>query len=1302
YDQFNVAAQSVCVDSNGEGLTGIAYISEGDVSLPRACATYEDCPDTTTACTVDSNCTDSTGHASGICNTTTGYCYYGCENTGDTDYRLVYNAGPCDSTEDGDGNGGSCYVGHCSGTGSACATSDNCDSGESCVVGYLQATGSEDCVNEDCSCNPNENADDGTGTTINPDCSGATSSSGVSTEICDPVQFVCVDELTSDASVRDACTEDSTTRTCVPSSTSTVGACFNDRCLADIRDGNGDGYADVLEVDDARVQSCRAYPEIDSPFPEDVVSEWMQYTDFGTDTDGDGSTTDEMDPDGYSPGLISSEPLSDPTTQAAIPYTYVNGFQDSTVCALDEDGVVVDCDCSYDKAEYGEGTGYRYFEIGTGIEGVPEGVCAGGPAPGIPCIDDDDCSTDDGDTTQAGVCTFLSRVDSVYGWNGYCIEKDTSIQTLGSSETEDQACLTWLPVDQLTGATDLYAKYTSAGFSPQDTYYCAEVEMGYTVATSGIACAETQDWACNGGSWEDFRNEADNSEAGQDDCVAGVWCPDGFFAVMTGCGGTLDENDYCTGGGDDDCPYFCVPKFSYKTEDDTDLGAEEGAPCLTPDEALDLDIDAPPFEADQASDFTDDPGPYYININSVSDHWTGGESDIRVYVLQPDQFSDARSFYNDCAAQGVVDNINEYASSSDSIFGDGVENMLSSTDAPSGLFASAEAFRGLDHNFIPEAVCTTVVQVSEKTLEENENTLPFYTYNAAWTDRLWDNSNNTYTLTGSDSTYFGYEYGSLQSPYGIATDYLSLELQDDPAPWALAMCTDDDYAQTVPTVDLTCSTVSSSTGEDARANRSIELSVSSSVYSQYCYDSECTCFDDSDPSDPATDEGACNWDSNIGASFYCDSGTCENDGSISCSFVDVDEDGVDDDCASAGVDGLCSGVCVGGPQETEQCYEDSDCYVNDCLVSGQHITLERDTHCEALDSAPTYTLDDGEVEDTVTLLSQIFGRIYGVVTYSDEGYADVDTTDALPTSEDVFTTLESLEPFSLLDFETTDFETDYADWIWDTRGTAQENPEDHVPLVISVGDCEGTQCYEGVEGKFSVNGLDSENIESEGSERVTVSFYTYADNEQMPIRRIVVDWGDDFTGIGGDLSWPTGSYSGSTAPDNFYKNHRGLDTTSDSEQCTESPIEFGESTNACSSSYVSFTHDYTCTTGRLSQLQSAGDDVFGDRECAFDSDTGRLLNSPCYSGEYCVFQPRVHVMDNWGWCTGTCTAGADDTDGCYTGVTESGTQDECDIENCPSEGNSESCDDFDINSDGIFDTVNPWINYDGAVYILAE
>jgi hypothetical protein len=1325
YDQFNIAAEGVCVKSTGTEVTG----GVGDPTLPIACGSYQDCPvNSGKTCSTDSECT-SDGY--GGCDTgstlSTNTCFYACKTSTQTDYRLVYNAGPCDSLESGDGNGGSCTVGHCEATGGACASDDDCGEDDSCVVGYLQATGSVGCGTSDCSCNPDEN-DETTG--YNPDCFGVTSSKGVSTRICDPVQFACVDVLTTDEENRDACVISTTFRTCVPSAASTVGACFNNRCLADIRDENGDGYADPLEADDAREQACRSYPEVNSPYSTDVVSTWKNFSD---PLIGD---------DGFSPEISTAMTLDYLAASSSLPYTFVNGFQDSTTCALDYgdsdgDGIVaesVDCLCSYNKAQYGEGTAYRYFDTSTGLGEVPEGICSGGPVTGIPCVNDADCSVDsdsDGTADQSGTCAFVNRVDTVYGWNGYCLERDTSIQTLGSTDEEDQACLTWMPVDQLEGDTDLYGKYTTAGYTLTDTYYCADVEIVHTVQTSDIGCAEvTETCSAGGHNWDTYYDVANDSGSQYNGCLENIYCPKGYFAIMGGCGlfdadvrsGSTDYNadgdafddgegtawtgivsddntnvGYCTQNGDEDCPYFCVPKFSYKTADTTkfDVDAKEGDKCLTPGSI-------------SGFEHTD------TYNTSAFNHWDNS-LDIRVYVLQPRSFVAAREFYDDCKTRGVLD-----FEGSAYEFSDYYETIVDSQywygyvfdagdcattgDGRCGYYYEDRGIDGANNdemwtlNFYP--ACTTIVQTSTTQITAEENGPD--TYNAAWTNMLWSEADET-ALTTTDSA-LAYTYSSVQVPFGKATDYLDLiGVDTDPIPHIPVQCKQDDNERTLPTVGLSCDAdevLSDLTGQDARSYMSASLSKSSSAFADYCYNGDCDCEDDSTG---AENEELCNALGLGGATITCGvdkDGTCSDSGNA-CNTEDTNGDDIADGCSDEA--DICESTCAGGARDTNYCTSAKDCWTNKCVAYYNDDGLLDGASCQAVDSFGEYSFTSGGVGQAVKLLSQIFGRIYGMVKFND-GYDDVADQGVYGGALlEGFTDFETGEPFGsweVLELDctgSTDADcvsvSEYPEisdsWIWDTRINAQENPEAHVPKVISLGECSGSECYEGVEEKFTVNGVDSTDLEGEGTLRATVNFFAYADSEQMPIRRIIVDWGDDVAGITATMPWPTGSQSGSTASNNFYQNHRGLDESTDTEECSSNAAtakEWGKYTSACSSSYISFTKDYLCTQGRLTTL--AG------RDCEFDEETGRLLNSPCIDGSYCVYQPRVHVMDNWGWCTGYCDAGDDGTIGCFSGAG----QDECDISDCPSEGENEDCIDNNVSGS----TVNPWINYDGIIKILAK
>jgi len=1324
YNQFNVQAAAYCVDTDGEPR-------ENDNYLPEACDSFTDCEIdlTSPTCTVDSACTAAGyGGCDEAATGGSGKCFYACENSTETDYRLVYKAGECDSSEPidddldgivdrgGVGNGGSCRVGSCDGGSTSCADNDDCGTRpngdpEECVVGYCQAQADTCPANADCSCNP----DSYTGN-VHTDCVGATAGS-VSTPICDPRQYVCVDVLTSDEANRDACvdTDDidgdgeeacGSQQVCVPASTSVVGSCFNNQCLTDITDSDGNGLADPLYLGDARSEACRGYPEFDSPFPVDVVSSWKIYT-----------NVEKIGDDGVSPEYSSftEDDAVNNLSQSSSPYSFLNGFQDALVCSLDNDGNPVDCECSYDKVEFGNqgSAGIKYFPLGSEFPSdedgvIPEGICAAGAFTGIACLDDADCFVA-GDTEVK--CEPLSQISTMYGWSGYCIERDTSIQTKGSPNNEDQACLSWLPIDQLAGATDLYAKFTSAGYSPQDTYYCAEIDMAYNVGTTQIACAEVQDNLCNDGSWEDFKEEASNlNSGGQDDCIAGAWCPDGYFGVMTGCGEQAPDDGTMCSGGDWDCPYVCVPKLSYKTDVSEDVGAK----CLPPTQV--------PGWSNWDWSLTDDSSNFYYAVEDVYDHWANStgywhqynqnhETEARFYVMKKDLFSEAYDYYNDCLARGVLPTTSN-GGHLDQFFSP--ENSIE--DLPgyieSGSIFSGEGFRNLTYSFNPEAVCTSLVQVSTKTLG-GDDSLPFDTYNAAFTDRLWQTGEDRYTIGGDDTNFFGYSNSTGQAQFGKATDYQIMEDLPDPFPNRVVMCSEGlskDPAPADPTVSCSSGSITSSTGDDARAyqDTSIGFPVFGGV--DYCKENDCSCLDGTN-----RNYDWCSWDNNrlieCGGPTHAGLCTVSDDGASSPSFLPCSldnnvflEDGTPSyneiDCSSSPGDYCAGAVCDGGlyngkggvgpdGNSSTTCDSNDDCESNTCFGVADFETgyFVSATCMLDSDTPPGWALNGGSDEAAVIdRLSQIFGKLYGMVVFDNDGYAGLaDWTISQMITKFNNDPRENWTPYDLPDVTSQG----QGDWFWNNR---YDNDGD-VPHIAAVGSCNGSDCQEGAEDSFTIDESTSGSIEAEASYRASASFFAYADTDHMPIRRIVVDWGDDFTALTGDQPWSTGSQSGSNATDNFYKNHRGVNPVTKQDICTDgSEGEFGDSPRACSSSYLTYTHDYTCTPGQVSDLTAAG------RNCNFEDD-GRLVNSPCVASEACVFQPRIHVMDNWGWCTGFCDSESADTgEECFTGLDSAGAGiDECNIEDCPG-GGSEDCE-TEYFLGGV---ANPWINWGGTISVIPE
>lgn len=150
---------------------------------------------------------------------------------------------------------------------------------------------------------------------------------------------------------------------------------------------------------------------------------------------------------------------------------------------------------------------------------------------------------------------------------------------------------------------------------------------------------------------------------------------------------------------------------------------------------------------------------------------------------------------------------------------------------------------------------------------------------------------------------------------------------------------------------------------------------------------------------------------------------------------------------------------------------------------------------------------------------------------------------------------------------------------------------------------------EGAITGFSVNNSTSGTLAFvNGRAPVTVSFYAYNDNgEQMPLRVVMVDWGD-----GSDPAESRGAFPNRKhVCRRFCSNAVGVACTFDQECQNEAapdakcePFNFGDSVDACigdsrsSNGYFTFSYTYTC-----------------------EGETA------------CVFTPTIMVRDNWGATT---------------------------------------------------------------------
>jgi hypothetical protein len=607
---------------------------------------------------------------------------YVCPQTQTTDYRLVLNAGECSNP-----NGTSCTVGTCANTGSACVTTDDCgSSGGSCVVGQCLTVQANRFCTSDSQCSTGQV------------CSGGQCATPGPRVVTDSPSGT--DRTYVPASPSTSCASGQTFASSVGLKT---GTCVNEQCLLA---PSGDPF--VLGTTSAK--SCRAYPEVNSPFSSEIVESWF-------DTENQEK-------------LASGSPSKDD-----IPYDTRSGFENAKFCASGED-----CLCSYKKVTYGQGGESRYYNKSYAANG--QGICSTGTKEGAFCDNDSDCTDDP--TNNPGTCAVPTREDLLLGLDGYCLEWDTSINVNG--DRDQNACLTWLPVDQLAGSSDLYGKNTSAGFDG-NLFYCAEVQ-GYNNMKPKLACAELP---AGGGA----------NSSNRTTCSATVACPDGFWAVGGPANASNSDNDPHSAAGNacerqnNACPYMCIPYNSFH-----ESGVSAGSACKSPSEEG-LDVDTQHFTDTQY-------GHTELYFADDRDEQTMYEDIDELFAA-----------YKDCTYYGT------------SVKGDELGIL---TFDSSGDIVSTHA--GDDYDLIaggelPDGypACKSLLQAASADPS---------TYNAVWTDRLLNpNSDLAQIMVGTQK----YTIDTVLSPWAHA-----ITAQDanggtfnpgaDPTPAIIPACVDDSSGYT--------------------------------------------------------------------------------------------------------------------------------------------------------------------------------------------------------------------------------------------------------------------------------------------------------------------------------------------------------------------------------------------------------------------------------------------------------------------------------------------------------------------------
>lgn len=195
---------------------------------------------------------------------------------------------------------------------------------------------------------------------------------------------------------------------------------------------------------------CRSNPEPDAPFRASFVTAW------------------------------------DLTKNPPQPTAKLQDFASANTCEYGED-----CACAYKRVEYRDAGINKFYDPFS--QKVPPGVCQGGPRAGEACLPDTvfkivtkdpnnpgaqaaeaaNASLTCGASELGGKCVAFSKAQIVRGVFGQCLERDWT-RNVGN-DLSQHPCLTWNPTPILFGEKDANHYVPTAGYSPPENsgqYYC--------------------------------------------------------------------------------------------------------------------------------------------------------------------------------------------------------------------------------------------------------------------------------------------------------------------------------------------------------------------------------------------------------------------------------------------------------------------------------------------------------------------------------------------------------------------------------------------------------------------------------------------------------------------------------------------------------------------------------------------------------------------------------------------------------------------------------------------------------------
>lgn len=184
----------------------------------------------------------------------------------------------------------------------------------------------------------------------------------------------------------------------------------------------------------------------------------------------------------------------------------LQSYAGANICEVDQVDPIIatpnGCEITYVKVTYGSGAEVRYYPNNLPS---PNGICSSGnTGDNIDCVDsagnphNNLCDTynNDGSSRSDGSCSKKVKAETISNWPGICLEYDSSAKVVNDTNGT-YYCNQWYPADQIAGTSSLFDNYREAGYyepAGREALFCAVTgpfqtydERVYCLASSNTA-----------------------------------------------------------------------------------------------------------------------------------------------------------------------------------------------------------------------------------------------------------------------------------------------------------------------------------------------------------------------------------------------------------------------------------------------------------------------------------------------------------------------------------------------------------------------------------------------------------------------------------------------------------------------------------------------------------------------------------------------------------------------------------------------------------------------------------------------